>query len=232
MLEHKAASRCLWRLGRQRGQALFGQLNRLENSGVCAAAAQMAIQNAQDLCAIRRPLVPEHQDHGHQDAIEAIATLRRLHIDEGAVHHSTDGAGDQMLNGFHALLVRSGQRGVTGLNRLAIQAHRAGTTVTTATAKTHTFAIELLAQHIKERRLPSHFDRFPSAIEMNRGQVNIPQKSTGPTARAAKPGQERSGQSRAVSRIQASGLAGCAAGVMDFSKWWMTALSLSPQPAW
>jgi hypothetical protein len=38
----------------QIGQALFGQINRLENPGVRATTAQMAVQNADDMVAIWR----------------------------------------------------------------------------------------------------------------------------------------------------------------------------------
>jgi hypothetical protein len=59
---------------------------------------------------------------------------------------------------------------------LSIQAHRAGTTVTAATPKANTFAIELLAQNIKKRRLLCHFHSFPFAVDQYFGQVIKPDR--------------------------------------------------------
>jgi hypothetical protein len=46
--------------------------------------------------------------------------------------------------------------------------------VTTAATEANTFAIELLAQNIKKRRLIGHFDSFPFAVDVYLGQVIKP----------------------------------------------------------
>ena len=48
--------------------------------------------------------------------------------------------------------------------------------MTTAATKTNTFAIELLAQNIKKRRLLYHFDSFPFAVDLYFGQVVKPDR--------------------------------------------------------
>jgi hypothetical protein len=91
--------------------------------------------------------------------------LSRLKIDERLMDNGTHWAGDQMVNSLHGLLVSRPQGRVARLNRLSIQAHRASTTVTTPATEANTFAIELLAQNIEQRRLLSHCDSLPFTVQ-------------------------------------------------------------------
>lgn len=70
--------------------------------------------------------------------------------------NDTNLAGHQIFNRLYSLLISRPQGRIARLNRLSIHADRARTTVATSATEANTFAIELLAQNIEQRRLLRH----------------------------------------------------------------------------
>ena len=135
----------------QHGQSLLGKINRLNDPGVGSAATQMTVQCSQDSVLIWLEGLLEHHDHRNQNAIDAIATLRSLNIDERLANHCAHLAGDQVLNRFHRLVGNRPQGGVARCHRTSIQRNMARTAVATAATKARSLALKLVTQGIQKR---------------------------------------------------------------------------------
>src|SRR5262245_44207924 len=91
---------------------------------------------------------------GHHDhAVDAVAALRGLLVDEGLLQRMQLVEGAEPLDCYNLLFPNILNRRHTGARWLSVKQHGAGATLPKATSKLRTVKSEIVAKHIKQRRV-------------------------------------------------------------------------------
>jgi hypothetical protein len=129
-------------------QVLLCQTDRTQNAGVCAATAEVARQRVTNQGLISIGVLLQQAGDTHQDATAAVAALRRLLVDEGLQHQTTDGVFGQALRCLHVTTLSGPDGQAAGVLGLAIDQDGTSPAVFGATAKTHGRIGALVTQHM------------------------------------------------------------------------------------
>src|SRR5713226_8474618 len=134
-----------------------------------AAAAEIACQRPLDLV-LARPLVPVEQGLGMQDhAVDAIAALHRLILDERFLQGIRIGRGAEALERSDSAFSRVADRKRARTYRLAVDMHGAGTALAKAAAEARAMQSEIVAQGVQKRHLRVvHLDGGDLAVHVER----------------------------------------------------------------
>ena len=89
----------------------------------------------------------------HDDAVDAVAALHRLLVDERLLQPAGRSGRAQALDGGDLVSRGRPQRRVAGLHRVAVDQHGAGAAVALAAAEARALQLEVVAQDVDERRV-------------------------------------------------------------------------------
>src|SRR5688572_19441324 len=132
----------------------FGRaLHRLDDARVRAAAAQVAGERLPDLV-VARALVGREQRGGfHDHAVDAVAALHRLLLDEGLLQRVRPLRGAQPFERDDLLAGGRGHGEATGAHGFSVHVHRTSAALREAAAKARAVEIEIVAQRVEQRHL-------------------------------------------------------------------------------
>src|SRR5262245_18845056 len=173
-------------------------------------SAATEIREARDVVLARRWLAREHRRGGHDLAGLAVAALRHVLFDPGALDRVQAGRPEPFDSG-NATPRRAGDRQRAGTHRLAVDVHRARAAQSRAAAELGAGEPRVLAQVPQQRHLRIAIELDWSAVELEtrhgyslarRRLCEGPSIRGGPAARPAsvavqaRPGATHSGSSR------------------------------------
>ena len=132
-----------------------------------STAAQVVGERVFDLC-FRRLLGPgEERGRLHNHAVDAIAALHRLFLDEGALHRVQAFGRAEAFERHHLLLRGQGrERRHARAHRLAVDVDRAGTALRQPAAEARAVQREVVAQRIKQRHVGIGIDRMSLTVDL------------------------------------------------------------------
>jgi hypothetical protein len=162
-----------------RGRAV----DRFADARVGAAAADVRSHVAIDLVVGRLRVSLEQRRRAHDLPRLAVAALRDVLLDPGLLHGRQRRAGRREAFDRRDLLPDGGGRGdLAGLDRRAVQVHRAGAALTDAAAVFRADEAERIAQHPEQRRrgIDVVADGMPAAVD-GQSQHACSSKLVGPS---------------------------------------------------
>src|SRR4051794_9430526 len=130
------------------------------------AAAQVFVERVADFL-LAGPLVAfEQRGRGNRDAAHAVAALGGLLVDERLLHGMELAVRAEAFDGRYLLVGddRNGQ--VARRHRPAVDEDEAGSAKAAATPEPGAVKAEVVAQHVKERRVGLRFDRAQDAVDV------------------------------------------------------------------
>src|SRR5688500_11797530 len=132
----------------------FGRaLHRLDDARVRAAAAQVAGERLPDLV-VARALVGREQRGGfHDHAVDAVAALHRLLLDEGLLQRVRPLRGAQPFERDDLLAGGGRDRHAARAHGPAVDVHRTGAALREAASEARAVEIEIVAQRVEQRHL-------------------------------------------------------------------------------
>ncbi len=126
----------------------------LDDARMRPAATEVVGERVLDLRLRRFPVLGEQRGRFHDHAVDTVAALRRLLLDEGALHRVQPLRRAQALERDHLLRGGDGrERRDTRAHRIAVDVHRAGTALREPTAEARTVQREVVAQSVKQRHI-------------------------------------------------------------------------------
>src|SRR3954449_5183349 len=129
-----------------------------------AAATEIVAQRRQRLL-FGGPRVDRKQRlGGHDHAVEAVAALRGLLVDESLLHHIRLVAGAEPLERHDVAAAAAADRNDAGARRRAIDQDSAGAAFTEAATVFRTVEREIVAQHVEQRRVSRRSDLVDPAV--------------------------------------------------------------------
>ncbi len=133
-----------------------------------AAAAEIVLQCFLDLGFGRPRVLAEEGGGFHDHAVDAVAALGRLLLDEGALHRVRLFGRAQAFERHDLLLGgERGQRHDSGAHRLAVDLHGAGAALRHAAAEARAAQGEVVAQRVEQRHVGIvDGERFPLAVDV------------------------------------------------------------------
>src|ERR1700686_3242318 len=146
-----------------------GALDGAHDAQVRAAAAEVVGERLLDLV-LGRMLVLREQDGGlHDHAVDAVAALRGLLVDEGLLKGVRLFRRAQAFERHHLLSLRLRSRIDAGPDRFAVDVHGAGAALGQAAAEARAVQVEVVAKHVEERR--------GRVVELHRPRLAVATKS-------------------------------------------------------
>src|SRR5262249_14285509 len=109
------------------------------------AAAEVVGERLLDLGYTRVLVLREQRNRPNDHAVEAIAALRRLLVDERLLHRGRLLRTAEALERYDFSLSHGGELGLTGMHRLVIQKHHASAALTKAAAETWPAQLQIFA---------------------------------------------------------------------------------------
>ena len=154
-----------------------------------AAAAEIGLQRGANLRLARGRLVLEQRLRAHHHAGNAVAALRSLQLDERALHRPGLFRGAETLERGDAPAPHDRDRRDAGEDRLAVGEHGAGAALPEPAAELGGIELEVLAQHIEERRRRIGVDlvRAPIDIELHWSPREMLRTSRATSGQAGRP---------------------------------------------
>src|SRR5438477_5469640 len=123
-----------------------------------AAAAQILLQLGAYLFIGRLGIFLQQRLRPHHHSGDAIAALRGLLFHEGALDRRRLRDRAKTLQRRHLLALKQKQWRHAGQHRLAVDDHRAGAALTEAATEFGGVKLEIIAQHVKQRRVRFRID--------------------------------------------------------------------------
>ena len=130
-----------------------------------AAAAQVPIQSLPDLQVARVGSLPKQGCCGDDHSVKAIAALRGLFLEEGALGRMVLPSLHQSFQRCDSRAAHSGDRKLAGWSRLVPDQHHTGATRLIAAAVLWTREPQLIPQHVKERGISRRPDSVLLSID-------------------------------------------------------------------
>ena len=159
--------RCLHQLGR----AMHG----FQDAHMRAAAAEMRLERAPDLAIGRLHVLLQQRLGAHHHAGDAIAALGGLFLDEGLLDRRRLFDVAQPLERRYLTTFEQQDRRDAGKYCLAVDHHRAGAALAEAAAIFGGVELEMIAQHIEQRRIGIGIDAAGLAVdgEFDHGSLSV-----------------------------------------------------------
>src|ERR1700686_2415374 len=127
--------------------------NRADNPVMGPAAAQIAGKSQPDLGLARLLDAVEQRFGQHDDAGDAVAALRRLLRHESGLQRVRPLDGTEAFERGDIRLPEYADRRDTGVQRGAVDEHRAGAALAKAAAELGGIEAKIIAQHVEQRRV-------------------------------------------------------------------------------
>ena len=124
-----------------------------DNPVVGTAAAEMTGQRLADIGVGRTRFLIQQFLGLHDHAVDAIAALRGLLVDEGLLQRMRLLDGAERLDGGDLGIAERADRGDAGARRLAVDQHRAGAALRQPTAELRPGEEQIVPQHVEQRRI-------------------------------------------------------------------------------
>src|SRR6185369_7619706 len=155
-------------LSHQRRGALDGG----DDALVRAAAAEVVLQRLPDL-ALRRAGLPRREERRglHDHAVDAVAALRRLLLDERLLHQRGLLRRPQPLQRDHLPRAQLRDRQHARAYGLAVDQHGAGAALRQAAPELRAVQSEVVAQDVEERRVGFDIDLVGLAVDVQCGHM-------------------------------------------------------------
>ncbi len=130
-----------------------------------AAAAQIRLHVGADLLLRSDRVVVEQRLRPHHHAGDAVAALRRLLVEKGLLHRARLAAGAEALDRRDRAAVERGDRRQAGEHRLAVDDDGAGAALAEAAAELGAVQLEIVAQHVEQRRRRIDIERMRNTVD-------------------------------------------------------------------
>src|SRR5215510_4675665 len=144
-----------------------------QDAHVGAAAAEIVGERLANVGVARLAVAREQRHRFHDHAIDAVAALRRLCIDEGLLHRMRPLRRAQALERDDLLCRREArERHLAGAHRLAIDMYRASAALAEPAAEARAPEREIVAQRIEERHL-GIIDGDPDGFSVDVQQLSL-----------------------------------------------------------
>ena len=143
-----------------------GAMHRAQDAHMGAAAAEIRLHLGADLLVGRLGISPQQRLRPHHHAGDAVAALRRLLFHESALDRRRRLDGAETLQRRHLLALQQQQRRDAGKHGLAVHHHRAGAALTEPAAEFGGVELEILAQHIEQRRIRIGIDLVIVTVDL------------------------------------------------------------------
>jgi hypothetical protein len=119
---------------------------------VAAAPAEHRIERALDVRIARFWILVEEHFRGHQDAVHAVAALCGLLLDERCLKRVRFLDRPEAIQRLDVLIGHGRDRNRAGAYRIAVHDHRAGAALRQAATEPGAVLVEIVAQHVQQRR--------------------------------------------------------------------------------
>src|SRR5207245_2192976 len=123
--------------------------HRAENPHVGAAAAEVARERRADLTLSRARRLLQQRRRGHDHAVDAVAALDRLFLDEGLLERMGFLDRAESLERRDGTADRSRHRGDAGADGVTVQVDGAGAALREAATEARAVELELVAQDVE-----------------------------------------------------------------------------------
>src|SRR6266403_1842323 len=140
--------------GRSRAHLPGRALHGTHDAVVRGAAAEMAVQRRLDVAVARPGIAIEQRLRRHHHAVAAVAALAGLLLDERPLERMQRLDGAEPLDRRDVALRDARDRRHAGAHGLAVHQHRACAALREPTAELGSVQLEVVAQDIKEGRVP------------------------------------------------------------------------------
>src|SRR6185437_6592640 len=144
---------------------LAGPRDGAKDARMRAATAEIAGERLPHLAVAGLRIALQQGRRRHDHAVDAIAALRRLLVDEGLLDGMRLVDGAETLDGGDLLARRQGDREGAGAHRLAVDDHRAGAALSETAAEFCAVQLEVVAQHIEEGGIFLRVHPVPGAVD-------------------------------------------------------------------
>src|SRR5437763_669547 len=140
--------------------------DRAEDAHVRAAAAEVAVQGGCNLRVARVLLAPEERDGRDDDAVDAIAALDRLLVDERLLDRmQSSGVGPaDPFDGRDVVTGCRPQRRIARRHGIPVEENVARATLAGAAAESRSLELQVVAKNIKKRRVRLGLDLVVAAV--------------------------------------------------------------------
>src|SRR6266536_1903798 len=143
-----------------------GPLDRAENADMRAAAAQVAGQGFFDLAVGRLGVLVEQSLGAHDHAVDTVAALHGLFIDEGLLELVHLFGGAQTFEGGDRAVLSGADLGHAGTDGIAVHDDGAGAALRHAATILRSVELEIVAQNVKQRGFRVRIDDLTLAIHL------------------------------------------------------------------
>src|SRR5215470_14005552 len=145
-----------------------GSLHRAQNPRVRAAAAEVSGQRLLDLVVRRSGVGVEQRFGGHDHAVDAIAALKRLFIDESFLQRMKLLCRSESFQSRHRAIANGLNFGHAGTDGFTVHDDRTSAALSEAATEFRPVQLEIVAQNVKQRSVGIDFDDLFFAVYRER----------------------------------------------------------------
>src|SRR5262245_388673 len=142
-----------------------GAQHRANDAVMGAAAAEIACERRAHIRLVRLRIAVEQLLGRHDHAVGTVAALRGLLLDEGGLQRMRIRDRAEPFDGGDLARRYRADRGDAGARCLAVDQHGAGAALRQSTAELGAVELEIVAQHVEQRRVGLGRDRAAHAVD-------------------------------------------------------------------
>src|SRR5215217_8660370 len=139
---------------------------RADDAVMGAAAAEIGGKRRAHVVLLRLRVALKQIGRGHDHPVDAIAALCRLLLDKGGLQRVRLLPRAETLDGGDLVLIEEPDRHHAGAHGRAVDEYRAGAALRQPATELGTVKFEIVAEHVKQRRIRLSVDRAGGAVDL------------------------------------------------------------------